>query len=134
MHILVVADEPEKALWDYYRYQPQRLKSADLILSCGDLKPQYLEFMVTFANCPLLYVHGNHDEIYDSRPPEGCICIEDKVYIMVCGSWDWAEACATRMARICIQREKCGGGSVVLVFSCSSSDPAALTSCSPILL
>ena len=36
--------------------------------------------MVTFANCPLLYVHGNHDEIYDSRPPEGCICIEDKVY------------------------------------------------------
>ena len=31
----------------------------------------------------LLYtsVHGNHDEKYDQTPPEGCICIDDKIYV-----------------------------------------------------
>ena len=78
MRILVVSDEPEKRLWDYCR--PEELRKNDLILSCGDLPPEYLEFLVTFASCPLLYVRGNHDEIYDSRPPEGCVCIENKIY------------------------------------------------------
>ena len=27
----------------------------------------------------VLYVHGNHDQTYDRRPPEGCDCIEDKL-------------------------------------------------------
>ena len=27
-----------------------------------------------------LYVHGNHDDRYEKTPPEGCICIEDKIY------------------------------------------------------
>ena len=30
---------------------------------------------------PLLYVHGNHDDKYKRRPPEGCICIENRIYI-----------------------------------------------------
>ena len=25
-------------------------------------------------------MHGNHDEKYDRTPPEGCICIDDKIY------------------------------------------------------
>ena len=29
----------------------------------------------------MLYVHGNHDEKYDQTPPEGCICIDDKIYV-----------------------------------------------------
>ena len=36
---------------------------------------------MTFAQCPLLYVHGNHDQKYEKTPPEGCICIEDKIYV-----------------------------------------------------
>lgn len=28
----------------------------------------------------MLYVHGNHDTKYKERPPEGCECIEDKIY------------------------------------------------------
>ena len=79
MRILLIADEPCKALWDYY--DGERLKGIDLILSAGDLPPQYLSFLVTFSNCPLLYVHGNHDDIYDVKPPEGCICIDDQIYV-----------------------------------------------------
>ena len=78
MRILLVADEPSKALWDYY--DGERLKGVDLILSAGDLPPQYLSFLVTFSNCPLLYVHGNHDGVYNMKNPDGCIDIDGKVY------------------------------------------------------
>ena len=78
MNILAVADSEKKALWDYY--DDSLLKDVDLILSCGDLKAEYLEFLVTMANCPLLYVRGNHDDVLNTRPPGGCICIEDTVY------------------------------------------------------
>ena len=78
MRILCVADEEEKSLWDYYR--PGNLDGIDMIISCGDVSPVYLEFLVTMANCPLVYVRGNHDGKYADRPPGGCICIEDMVY------------------------------------------------------
>ncbi len=69
MKILAVSDEESPALWDYYT--PGCLKEYDLLLSCGDLKAEYLTFLVTMGRAPLLYVHGNHDEGYLSRPPEG---------------------------------------------------------------
>ena len=75
MKLLLISDKESPYLWDYY--QPGCLKDYDLILSCGDLKPDYLTFLVTMARGPLLYVHGNHDGNYASRPPEGCQCIED---------------------------------------------------------
>ena len=73
-----MADEPCKAFWDYY--DGERLKGYDLILSAGDLPPQYLSFLVTFSNCPLLYVHGNHDGVYSRQNPDGCIDIDGKVF------------------------------------------------------
>lgn len=79
MKILVLADEESKYLWDYF--EKSKLEGIDLIISCGDLKPQYLSFLATYAKVPVLYVHGNHDGVYDSNPPEGCICIEDKIYV-----------------------------------------------------
>ena len=79
MRILAVSDEEVSALWEYY--QPGRLDGYDLILSCGDLKAKYLEFLVTMARCPLLYVHGNHDGGYERKPPQGCDCIEDKLVV-----------------------------------------------------
>ena len=77
MKILLVSDEEDRFLWDYYT--PGRLKGIDLILSAGDLKAEYLSFLVTMANRPLLYVHGNHDGGYAQRPPEGCQCIDGKL-------------------------------------------------------
>lgn len=70
MKILAVSDEECRALWDYY--VPGRLDDYDVIISCGDLKSEYLTFLVTMGHARLLYVHGNHDESYDSWPPEGC--------------------------------------------------------------
>ena len=70
MKILALSDKECPALWDYY--VPGRLKDYDLILACGDLKADYLSFIVTMAKCPVLYVPGNHDGSYEKKPPQGC--------------------------------------------------------------
>ena len=77
MKILTISDEECLALWDYYT--PGKLAEYDLILSCGDLKPEYLQFLVTMARCPVLYVHGNHDGGYEENPPLGCDCIDGHI-------------------------------------------------------
>ncbi len=77
MKILLISDEESKFL-----YEPANISyfdDIDLILSAGDLKPEYLSYLVTMAHCPLLYVHGNHDDIYEKRPPEGCDCIDGQL-------------------------------------------------------
>ena len=79
MKLLVLSDEESKYLWDYF--EKSKLEGIDLILSCGDLSPQYLSFLATFAKVPVLYVHGNHDGCYKETPPEGCICVDDDVYV-----------------------------------------------------
>ena len=77
MRILLISDEECPYLWEHY--QPGRLDGIDLILSCGDLSPEYLSFLVTMGRAPVLYVHGNHDTKYKKRPPEGCECIDDTI-------------------------------------------------------
>lgn len=79
MRILVLADEESTYLWDHFEHS--KLEGIDLIISCGDLHPHYLSFLTTFTSAPVLYVHGNHDEKYDKTPPDGCICIDDKIYV-----------------------------------------------------
>lgn len=79
MKILAIADEESAYLWDYF--EKSKLEGIDLIISCGDLDPRYLSFLATFTSAPILYVHGNHDEKYRQVPPEGCICIDDKIYV-----------------------------------------------------
>ena len=59
MRIMVI-DEESKYLWDFF--DKSKLEGVDLIISCGDLNPNYLSFLTTFAAAPVLYVHGNHDE------------------------------------------------------------------------
>ena len=78
MKIMVIADYEEPGLWDYFNHK--KTENTDLIISCGDLKPEYLEFLTTVVNCPLLFVRGNHDTRYDDKYPEGCIDIDDKMY------------------------------------------------------
>ena len=62
MKILFLADEECKIYWDYFR--KEQFEGIDLIISCGDLKPEYLSFLATMVPVPLLYVHGNHDDEY----------------------------------------------------------------------
>ena len=45
MRILAISDIESKYLWDYF--EKSKLDGIDLIISCGDLKRQYLEFLVT---------------------------------------------------------------------------------------
>ena len=80
MKILAVSDVNAKYYYDYY--SPGKLDGIDLILACGDLHKEYLEFLVTMAHCPVLYVHGNHDERFDEYPPEGCVCVDDKIVVV----------------------------------------------------
>lgn len=79
MKILLLADEESKYYWDFF--EKSKLDGIDLIISCGDLAPQFLSFLATFAKVPVLYIHGNHDYCYEETPPEGCICIDDDVYV-----------------------------------------------------
>lgn len=79
MKILSIADEESKYLWDFF--EKSKVEGIDLVISCGDLDPYYLSFLATFCSAPVLYVHGNHDSKYEHTPPEGCIDIEDKIYV-----------------------------------------------------
>lgn len=63
--VLVVADElaPQLERSDAKDLRP------DLIVSCGDLPFDYLEYLVSFFNVPLVFVPGNHDpQIAPARP------------------------------------------------------------------
>lgn len=78
MRVLLLADEESKYYWDYF--EKEKLEGIDLIISCGDLAPQYLSFLATFAKVPVLYIQGNHDYCYAETPPDGCISIDDDIY------------------------------------------------------
>ncbi|MCR5451798.1 MAG: metallophosphoesterase [Lachnospiraceae bacterium] len=79
MRILFISDVENKGLWDFYT--KEKTEGIDCIISCGDLHPDYLQFLVTMASVPLFYVRGNHDHHYDNNPPLGCIPIDDKVIV-----------------------------------------------------
>ena len=75
LRVLIVADQESKFIWDYF--DRSFFEGVELIISCGDLKPEYLSFLVTMLPVPLLYVPGNHDGCYDRTPPEGCVNLEE---------------------------------------------------------
>ena len=54
-----------------------------LVLGCGDLPYEYLEFLVSALDVPLLYVPGNHDPGYDKAIPDsqadGCEFLDLRV-------------------------------------------------------
>ncbi len=60
-----------------------RFHDVKLILGCGDLPYEYLEFLVSAMNVPLLYVPGNHDPAYNEKDPatlaQGCDNIDRKM-------------------------------------------------------
>ncbi|MCR5592770.1 MAG: metallophosphoesterase [Saccharofermentans sp.] len=77
MRILAVADIEDRRLYDFFT--KDRVKGVDLIVSCGDLKADYLDFLMTMVNVPMMYVRGNHDDILNEEPPLGGICLEDNI-------------------------------------------------------
>jgi uncharacterized protein len=63
--ILAIADEVDEAL---YSDKLDRLRP-DLVVSCGDLPFDYLEYIVSRLDVPLVYVPGNHDPELRSPDP-----------------------------------------------------------------
>lgn len=76
MKVLLVSDVESPYIWD--NFDPERFKDIELIISCGDLKSEYLSFLVTMIKAPLFYVYGNHNTRYLTNPPEGCDSIDGK--------------------------------------------------------
>ena len=79
MRILLVSDTESEYIWDHF--DAERFEGTDLVISCGDLKSDYLSFLATMIKAPLFYVHGNHDNGYIKNPPGGCDSIEDKLVL-----------------------------------------------------
>ena len=78
LKVLVVSDHESEYIWDYF--DRKVFSGVDLMISCGDLKSEYLSFLVTMIPVPLIYVRGNHDSRYRQKPPEGCIDLEEKPF------------------------------------------------------
>ena len=70
MKILCVSDTVMPQLYNAVNLRRQ-YGEIDMVISCGDLPPGYLDFITSIIGVPLFYVRGNHDEIYDEEPPGG---------------------------------------------------------------
>lgn len=60
VRILALSDEVHP--WIYRQRFPADLPPFDLVLAAGDLPGNYLEFVATKVEVPVLYVQGNHGE------------------------------------------------------------------------
>jgi Icc-related predicted phosphoesterase len=61
--ILAVSDQVVDRI--YSLSSSGHFQDVELILGCGDLPYEYLEYLVTMLNVPLFYVPGNHDPKFD---------------------------------------------------------------------
>ncbi len=77
LNILAVSDFIDKSLTR--RVENKTLGPVDLIISCGDMEPEYLSFLRDRLDRPLLYVKGNHDIRYTPGNPVGCKNIHKRV-------------------------------------------------------
>lgn len=89
--ILAIADEVDEALYTDKLIQLR----PDLVVSAGDLPFDYLEYIVSRLDVPLVYVPGNHDaELRSSEPtwtplgadapergPLGCLNADGRVVV-----------------------------------------------------
>jgi Icc-related predicted phosphoesterase len=75
--ILAVADEESSYIWDFF--DRSAFEGVELVVSCGDLHRDYLEFIATLLPVPLFYVPGNHDKHFITNPPGGCTNIDGRV-------------------------------------------------------
>ncbi len=77
MKILTISDILVKELDK--EFDPSIFEDIDLIISCGDLPPEYLTKVMALVKAPLFYIKGNHDIRYQSKPPQGCLSIHSQI-------------------------------------------------------
>lgn len=59
IRLLAVSDEQERSL--EFAQNREQIAPVDAVVGCGDLEPDYLDFLANSYGVPLLYVRGNHD-------------------------------------------------------------------------
>jgi len=59
MKVLCVSDQIDPLV--YSSNIKERYKDIDLVISAGDLPMEYLDFIVSSLNKPVLFVFGNHN-------------------------------------------------------------------------
>jgi len=79
LKILAVSDFIDPCLTR--QIEKKNLDPVDLIISCGDLPPEYLSFLRDRLDTPLFYVKGNHDIRYTDLNPVGCTNIHGRVVV-----------------------------------------------------
>lgn len=88
MNIMILSDQESKLLYEYY--DPERIKDIDLLISCGDLPPEYLTFFASVCHAPLVYVRGN---LTINTPISRRRAVSALRTIFMCiresGSWGW---------------------------------------------
>jgi len=77
MKILSVSDYVDPSLYD--QFDTEHSHGLDLILSCGDLPPEYLSQLTRTFDIPLYYVRGNHDIRYTTTPVLGCLDLDGRL-------------------------------------------------------
>lgn len=79
LKILSVSDFIDPSLTR--QVEEKTLEPVDLIISCGDLPPEYLSFLRDRLERPLFYVKGNHDIRYTDHNPAGCTHIHARMMV-----------------------------------------------------
>jgi uncharacterized protein len=89
MNILSLSDQVIPFI--YSPMARQRFPGVDLVIGCGDLDYDYLEYVNDILNTSLFFVHGNHDQVIDQdlkgkdAAPRGAINLHRNV-IHYCGT------------------------------------------------
>ncbi len=74
MKILTISDRVDPVLYEHF--DASRWSDIDLVISCGDVPPEYLDFLLTSMKRPVLYVRGNHDGAYARDAYAGCFNLD----------------------------------------------------------
>ena len=78
MKILCISDRVEPML--HGPNLTSYARGVEVVISCGDLPFEYLEYVVTLLGVPVYYVLGNHDPSPDGpEHPGGCIPLDGRV-------------------------------------------------------
>jgi Icc-related predicted phosphoesterase len=76
MKILSISDMVVPELSE--QFDAREFDGVELVLSCGDLPPEYLASIRERLDVPLYYIRGNHDIRYQNSPPVGCLDIHQR--------------------------------------------------------
>ncbi len=77
MKLLVISDAVSPVV--YGQLEEAAFAGIDLVISCGDLPLDYLEYIVSMLNVPCFFVPGNHDERYVESPPPGWNSLDGRI-------------------------------------------------------